>query len=170
MIARKGIGVLFWLNIIALSAFSQDQRLVEDSIMANELIIDKLKSLEESGVKKIVHLYSNVGTIAIVYEKEGKIKGVKSYYRGKRKSIFKNLNLSKADKSDFIKLMEITPKDTPVNFSYCIENVHAFTRNNFVINANGRSVKGVFTSDCKGELAKNGMLPLYNFYVRFLYN
>jgi len=167
MIFKKTI-TLFFFSIIASTTYSQQMRHIEDSIRASTLIADKLKSLNASGASKFLYLFSDAGTIAIVYEIGEKIKGVKCYYKGKQNSKFSSLRLSKDDKSNYNKCMNIVAKATIVSFSNCKDFVHSFNRIVFKINTNGHFLKGNFTSDCSDALERNNMLCLFNIYQQLL--
>jgi hypothetical protein len=165
----KKIIVLLSFNIIALAAFSQQQRYQEDSVKVNSLVSDKLKTLKSSGVTSLLYLFSDAGSLVMMYELNGKIKGEKACYKGNRESKFKNLKISKEDKLNFSKCIDIAPQDTVVSFSNCKDFVHSFNRIGFVISANGHAVQGSFTSDCASALEKNGMMCLFNIYKNLVF-
>jgi hypothetical protein len=165
--ALKNTITLFSISLLSLSAFSQSQKYAEDSVIAQQLIANKLKSLE-TGVVNFVYLFSDAGSIVILYDVGGKIKGTKCYYKGKRSSAFKNLKLSKEDKLNFDKCMGMTSKDTTIRFSNCNTVVHSFNRVVFAANKGQHFIRGNFTSDCAGMLDKSGMYELYSIYKRLL--
>ena len=103
----------------------------------------------------------------MLYEADGKVNGIKCYYKGKSSSKGKNLKLSKDDKLHFYKCMEIALRDTAIHFSCCNDFVHSFNRIVFALNKEQHFVKGSFTSDCSGKLNESNMGVLYSFYKRF---
>ena len=167
--ALKKYIVMFCFSFTFLTAFSQKQGYIEDSIAAQNLVEDKLKSLQASGVVNYLYLFSDAGTIAIVYEIDKKICGIKSHYKeGRSPSKFKSSKLSKEDKLNYSKCIDIASLDKVISFSNCNNFVHSFNRVVFSVNANGHYFKGSFTSDCSGVLEENKMLCLFNIYKDFL--
>lgn len=158
--------VLFCLGLLTLSASSQSRQYTQDSINAQQLIDDKLKHLEAVGVVNYLYLFSDAGSIVILYEVEGRIKGSKSYY--KRGSDFRNLKLSRGDKVNYTKCIEMARMDTIVGFSNCNDFVYSFNRVTFLANAGKHSIKGTFTSDCKDAMSKKAMRELYDIYNNIL--
>jgi hypothetical protein len=167
MVLKKNI-IMFCFSLTVLTASSQNQRYIEDSIIAQKLITNKLKSLQTSGVVNYLYLFSDAGTITIVYETDKKISGIKSYYKGNRSSKFRNLKLSKEDKLNYSKCIDMASLDKAVNFSNCKDFVHSFNRIVFAVSANDHYFKGSFTSDCSGVLEENNMLCLFSIYKRLL--
>lgn len=159
---------IFCFSLFVLPAFSQSQSYAEDSVIAQRLIADKLKSLETLNIVNYLYLFSDAGTIVILYEVNGKIKCAKCYYKGNRSLKFRNLKLSKEDKMNFNKSICIVSRDTAMSFSNCNEFVHSFNRVVFNVSKNQYSIKGSFTSDCAGILVKNGMYGLDDIYKRLL--
>lgn len=151
-------------SFFTLSAFSQKKEYADDSLSAQRLIEEKLQSLESLNIVNYLYIYSDAGTIIILYENDGKIKAVKSYYKGTRGSKFKPIKLSRQDKSNFFKLMRVTLKDTTINFSNCSNIVHSFNRIVFLSKKNIFKVNGSFTSDCLGLLNDNEMSMLGDIY------
>jgi len=166
--ALKKTIVTFCFNMLILTAFSQSQRYAEDSIIAQNLIENKLKSLQALGVVNYLYLFSDVGSIVIVYEINGKICGVRSYYKGNRSSKFKSLKLSNEDKLNYGRCIDMASKDKIVGFSNCKDFVHSINRIVFTTRANGHYLQGNFTSDCSGALGENNMLCLFNIYKNLL--
>lgn len=155
---------IFLFGFFTLSAFSQSQQYADDSLSAQRLIAEKLQSLEALNVVNYLYVFSDAGTIVILYEKNGKIKAVRSYYKAKRGSKFKTIKLSRQAKSNFSKLMGIASKDATMNFSNCSDIVHSFNRVVFFAKQNKYNVNGSFTSDCLGLLDENGMSMLGDIY------
>lgn len=164
--ALKKIITISCFSLITISAISQSRGYVEDSVIAQRMISDKLQSLEALNIVSYLYLFSDAGNIVILYEETGKIKAVKSFYKGNRCSKFKNLRLSKEDKSSFNRLTSIALKDTTVSFSNCNNIVHAFNRVVFAMITHKHVIKGNFTSDCLGMLDDNGMSELHSIYKR----
>jgi hypothetical protein len=106
MMVRKMI-VLLVISLFASPVFPQSKSYMEDSV-AQRLIADKLQVLN---ISNYVYLFSDAGTIAILYEADEQLKGFKCYYKGKSGSKDKILKLSKEDKLNFYKCMEIAIKD-----------------------------------------------------------
>lgn len=169
MMALKKFIVMFCFSLTVLIAFSQNQGYIEDSINAQNLIENKLKSLHASGVVNYLYLFSDAGTIAIVYEMDKKICGIKSYYKeGRSPSKLRRLKLSKEDKLNYSKCIDIASLDKVISFSNCKNFVHSFNRVVFAVSANGHYFKGSFTSDCSGVLEENNMLCLFSIYELLL--
>lgn len=163
----KKIAFIFSFSTIASTIYSQ-MRLQEDSIKATDLISKKFKPLEDAGAVNILYLFSDAGSIAVIYEMNNKIKAVKSYYKGKGSSKFRNLKLSKDDKSNYSKCIFLTRKDTIMRLSNCKEFVHSFNTIFFTISTKSGVIKGHFTSDCVNVLEMNDMLCLYSIYKQLL--
>lgn len=166
--ALKETIILFCFSLLTLSASSQSQQYAEDSINAQQLIANKLKYLESLGVVNYLYLFSDAGTIVILYEVDRKIKGTKCYYKGKPGSDFRNLRLTKEDKMNYGKCIDMAKMDTTINFSNCKDFVHSFNRVTFSVNFSKHNIKGDFTSDCADMLDKKGMYELYSIYERLL--
>ncbi|MEI3798776.1 MULTISPECIES: hypothetical protein [unclassified Chitinophaga] len=166
--ALKETVILFCFSLLTLSASSQSQRYAEDSINAQQLIANKLKHLETVGVVNYLYLFSDAGTIVILYEVDGKIKGTKCYYKGKLGSDFRNLRLTKEDKVNYGKCIEMAKMDTTINFSNCKNFVHSFNRITFSANTSKHYIKGIFTSDCTDMLDRKGMYQLHSIYKHLL--
>jgi hypothetical protein len=169
MIMKKVIVLLCYI-IITLAAFSQPQRYQEDSVKVNALISDKLITLKSSGVTKFLYLFSDAGSLAILYKLDGKIKGERVYYKGDRRGKFRRLRISNEDKLNFSNCVDIVLPNTIVNLSNCNEIVHSFNRIVFVISANDHLFQGSFTTDCAGGLVNNNMLCLFSIYKSFILN
>ncbi len=165
--ALKKMITVFCFSLFALPAFSQSQSYAEDSVIAQRLIADKLKSLEPLNIVNYLYLFSDAGLIVILYEVNGKIKGAKRYYKGYRSLKFRNLKLSKEDKMNFNKSISIASRDTAMSFSNCNEFVHSFNLVFFAVSKNQDCIKGSFTSDCAGILDKNGIYGIHNIYGRY---
>lgn len=160
--------MLFCFSLFTLSASSQNRQYTEDSINAQRLITDKLKYLETLSVVNYVYLFSDAGTIVILYGVDGKVKGTKCYYKDKSRSSFKNLKLTKEDRTNYDKCIEQAMLDTTVVFSNCNDFVHSFNRVTYSINAGKHNTKGSFTSDCSDMLHRIGMYELYGIYKHLL--
>ena len=167
MTLKKTI-IAFCFSLFTLAAFSQSKNYAEDSVIAQQLIKDKLKSLEALNIINYLYLFSDGGAIVVLYEEGKKIKASKSYYKGDRSSNFRNLKLSKKDKSNFKKCMSITMSDTTISYTHCNDFAHSFNRIVFFMSKKQHFVMGNFTSDCLGMLDKNGMNGLHNIYKRML--
>lgn len=155
-------------SLFSLTVSSQSKNYSEDSLIAQRLITDKFKSLEDLNIVNYLYLFSDEGVIVALYEEGKKVKAFRSYYKGKRSSSFRNFKLSKKDKSNFKKCMSMALSDTAISYSNCNDFIHSFNRIVFFVSKNQHFVKGNFTSDCLGVLDKNGMDGLYNIYKRML--
>lgn len=151
-----------------LSGFSQSQQYTDDSLRAERLVAKKIKSLETLNIVNYLYVFSDAGTIVLLYENNGNIKAVRSYYKRTRGSRFKPLKLSREDKSNFTTLMSIASKDTAIYFSDCSDIVHSFNRVVFSVKKNKYNVNGSFTSDCLGLLDENGMSMLGDIYKHLI--
>jgi hypothetical protein len=167
MTLKKTI-IAFCFSLFALTVFSQSKNYAEDSVIAQRLITDKLKSLEALNIVNYLYLFSDGNAIVVLYEEGEKIKASKSYYKGERSSNFRNLKLSKKDKSNFKKCMSMALSDTTISYTNCNDFVHSFNRIVFFVSKSQHFLKGNFTSDCLGMLDKNEMNGLYNIYKRML--
>ena len=159
---------IFCFSLFALSAFSQSQQYAEDSLSAQRLIEEKLQSLKALSIVNYLYIFSDAGTIVILYEDKGKTKAAERHYKGKGNTRFKEIKLSKEDKSNFGKCMSMISKDTTISSSNCSDIVHSFNRVVFSANQNQHSVNGSFTSDCLGLLEQNGMGMLGDIYRHLL--
>lgn len=164
--ALKNTIIVFCSILFTLNAFSQSKNYAEDSLVAQRLIIEELKSLESLNIVNYVWLFSDAGTIVLLFEEGKNIKAFKSHYKGEHSSKFTDLKLSKKDKSNFKKCMNMTLSDTTISYSNCNDFVHSFNRVVFFVSKNQHYVKGNFTSDCLGILDKNRIEGLCSIYKR----
>lgn len=153
------------LSLFSLIVFSQSRS--EDSVYARELIMQKLKSLDSKFSAEYISLYSNEGTIVLLYQIDKKIKAVKCNFKKSVSPKFRKLRLTGNDKLSFKKCMLLSKFDTTVNYSNCIEFVHSFHRVYFSIINNQHRIEVGFTTDCSEMLKKHGMMDLYFIYNRF---
>ncbi len=166
MLKHSLIFICFSLSVTTI--FSQSKSYAEDSSAAQRLIAAKMESLKDVNITNYLQLFTDAGTIIVVYEKIGKIKGTRCVYRGKEITKFQTFKLSKKDKASYVAFIKRINKDTTISLSYWVDLSHAFTRITFAANTGKNIVKGHFTSDCAGLLEKSGMQGLYSIYRRLL--
>ena len=139
-----------------------------DSIAANNLIATELRSLEKAGGNNFVYMFSELGSVAILYEMHGKIEGLKSYFKGKNTSKSKHLKLTEEDKINYQKSIGLAVKDTTISVAGCKNYVHAFIRFYFAAKKDDHFLQVNFTSDCEDTLRQGEMVSLLSMYYRFV--
>lgn len=161
--------LFFTIQIIVLAAFSQSQNYQEDSLKLSKLTYQKVQALNALSVKNFLYLYSNAESFVIMYELKGKIKAEKIFYKRSGEPIFKNLKLSKKNKSNFSECLNLDSQDSTIEFLNCKDFVHSFNQISFLISANGHIFQGKFTSDCADSLNEKGLICLYNIYRNLIF-
>ncbi len=160
--------LLFCFSLLALPALSQNQQYTSDSLKAQQLIADKIKQLETSGIMEYLYMFSSGGSLVILYKKGQRINGIRNLSYYKPGSRFRNVRLTKQQKSNYTKCIDKARMDTTINFSGCYDDVHAFSRIVFSANSSKHSLKGSFTTDCWQKLERNDLYPLDDIYKRLL--
>ncbi|MGF6928823.1 hypothetical protein QFZ48_004323 [Chitinophaga sp. W2I13] len=167
MTIRKLILLLFF-SLFALSASSQNQEYTADSLRAQRLINDKITQLETLGISEYLYMFSVGSSLLILYKKGQRINGIRNLSYYKPGSRFRNVRLTKQQKSNYTKCIDKARMDTTINFSGCHDDVHAFSRIVFSANSSKHSLNGSFTTDCWEKLERNDLYPLDDIYKRLL--
>ena len=159
--------LLFYFSLLALPASSQNQQYTADSLRAQQLIADKIKQLETSGIIEYLYMFSSGGSLVIFYKKDERIKGIRNLSYYKPGSRFRNVRLTKQHRTNYTKCIDRARMDTTINFSGCHE-VNAYNIIFFSAKSVKHSLKGTFTTDCWDKLQRNDLSPLNDIYSCFL--
>lgn len=147
------LGTVLFLN------FTYSQNINLDSTEVFSIFQNKMRSLQDKGVKQSILIFNSSGKIVLVWKKNNRFKAIKSFYKGNKMKKIKSHSLKKVD---FKNISHILQNPSIINKLYALNcNDDAYTYSKIWVMLNFENTYHSFYSKCEQSDELGPLIALY---------